>query len=115
MKDPSYLRHLGDLATLKNFIGGYYYQTVWEDFASHEAIWNLYIHETEQDGLQVLVEQIETLLHEEPRIIFQVLEREIGLGGVYFNHSHEAIAWLEQCQAYMQAAIDSSSDCTDFR
>ena len=47
--DPSFLSHLGELATLKNFLGCYYHQDAWEDFDTDAQIWAAYRSEASQD------------------------------------------------------------------
>jgi len=98
-----------DLEFLRNLLGAYYYQTVWEDFDSHETIWSLYIQDAGKDNTRVLTEQIDALLQKHPEVLFQFVEKEIGAGGLYFNNAQEAVEWLKRCQSYMQAALASSS------
>jgi hypothetical protein len=38
-KEPSYLSHLGEFATLKNAIGSWYHQDAYLDFSTDEEIW----------------------------------------------------------------------------
>lgn len=107
MKGSSKPAHLDRLENLKDLVGAYYYQTVWYDFNSHEAIWELYVQDSNNAGVQLLIEQIEVLLHEHPDTILQFLEREIGAGGLYFANSEEAIEWLQRCKTYMQSLSNS--------
>ena len=101
-QDPIYLRHLGVLATLRNFLGSRYYQTVWEDFSSDEEVWNDYAKRTDPQTIHRLVEQIETLLKQPPEAIEQFLADVIGpSGGLYFENPQEAEVWLHRFQTYM--------------
>ena len=101
-ENPRYLKHLGELATFKNFLGGYYYQTVWEDFSSDEEVWNDYAQRTNLQTIHRLVEQIETLLKQPPEAIDQFLADAIGAsGGLYFENPQEAVAWLHRFRTYM--------------
>ena len=101
-QDPIYLRYLGALATLRNFLGVHYYQTVWDDFLSDEEIWNHYAKRTDPQTIHQLVEQIETLLKQPPEAIEQFLADAIGVsGGLYFENPQEAEAWLHRCQTHM--------------
>ena len=76
---PIYLKYLGELATFRNFLGGHYYQTVWDDFSSDEEVWNDYAQRTNSQTIHRLVEQIETLLKQPPEAIDQFLPDAIGL------------------------------------
>ena len=101
-ESPIYLKHLGELATFRNFLGGHYYQTVWEDFSSDEEVWSDYAQRTNPQTIQQLVEQIETLLKQPPEAIDQFLADAIGAsGGLYFEHPQEAVAWLHRFRTYM--------------
>lgn len=89
------LRHKGELATLRNFLGGYYYQTVWDDFGSDEEIWNDYALHTDQKTIYQLVKQIDTLLKRPVEARYRFLADAVGAaGGLYFENPQEAKAWL---------------------
>jgi hypothetical protein len=101
-QDPIYLRHLGVLATLRNFLGSRYYQTVWEDFSSDEEVWNDYAKRTDPQTIHRLVEQIETLLQQPPEAIDQFLADALGTsGGLSFANPQEAAAWLQLFRTHM--------------
>ena len=101
-ESPIYLKHLVALATFRSFLGGHYYQTVWEDFSSDEEVWNDYAQRTNLQTIQQLVEQIETLLKQPPEAIDQFLADAIGTsGGLYFENPQEAVAWLHRFRTYM--------------
>ena len=105
-KDPIYLRHLGALATLRNFLGSHYYQTVWEDFPSDEAVWNDYAKRTDPQTVHRLVEQSETLLKQPPEAIDQFLTDALGTsGGLYFANPQEAAVWLHRFRTYMLSVL----------
>ena len=101
-ESPIYLKHLGELATLGNFLGGHYYQTVWEDFSSDKEVWNDYAQRTNPQTIHRLVEQVEILLKQPPEAIDQLLVEAIGAsGGLYFENPQEAVAWLQRFRTYM--------------
>ena len=105
-KDPLYLRHFGTFATLRNFLGGHYYQTVWEDFSSDEEVWHDYAKRTDPQTIHRLVEQIETLLKQPPEAIEHFLADAIGTsGGLYFENPQQAEAWLHRFQTYMLVTL----------
>jgi len=105
-KDPMYLRHLGAFATLRNFLGGHYYQTVWEDFASDEEIWNDYAKRADPQTMHRLVEQIEALLQQPPEAIDQLLADAVGAsGGLYFENPQEAAVWLHRFRTHMLSVL----------
>jgi hypothetical protein len=105
-RDPTYLRHLGALATLRNFLGSCYYQTVWEDFPSDEEVWKDYTKRTDPQTIQRLVEQSETLLKQPPEAIDQFLTDALGAaGGLSFAHPQEAAAWLHRLRTYMLSVL----------
>ena len=105
-ESPIYRKHLGELATFRNFLGGHYYQTVWEDFSSDEEVWNDYAQRTNSQTIHRLVEQIETLLKQPPEAIDQFLADAIGAsGGLYFENPQEAAAWLQRFRTYMLSVL----------
>jgi CdiI immunity protein len=104
--DPIYLRHLGVLATLRNFLGSRYYQTVWEDFSSDAEVWNDYARRTDPQTIHRLVEQIETLLKQPPEAIDQFLADALGAaGGLYFANLQEAAAWLQRFRTHLLSVL----------
>ena len=104
-EDPTYVRHLGESGTLRNFVGGAYYQTAWEDFQSHEEIWEDYIKHATTANLEPLVRQIERLLARSPEDVHQFLRDAIGSGGLYFRTPQDAVDWLKSAQAYLSVAL----------
>src|SRR5947208_1641154 len=105
-KDPTYLRHLGAFATLRNFLGGHYYQTVWEDFSSDEELWHDYAQRTDPQTIDRLLEQTETLLKQPPEAIAHFLADAIGAaGGLYFESPQEAETWLHRFRTYMLSVL----------
>ena len=103
--DPSYLSHLGELATLKNFLGCYYHEDAWEDFDTDTEIWAFYRGETQPDELARLAEQLQALLarsDDEVHIFF----RE-HVGGLYFVEPPDTRAWLQRLLEYVQTPDES--------
>ena len=104
-KDPVYLRHLGELATLRNFLGSYY-QTVWEDFESDEKVWNDYAKGAAPQTIYRLVEQIDTLLKRPAKGIERFLADAVGAcGGLYFETPQEAKGWLNRFRTYLLSVL----------
>ena len=104
-KDPVYLRHLGELAILRNFLGSYY-QTVWEDFESDEKVWNDYAKRTVPQTIYRLVEQIETLLKRPPEAIDRFLAEGVGaFGGLYFENLQDTQVWLNRFRTYLLSVL----------
>lgn len=97
-----------EFTVLKRFLITTYYQTVWEDFGSHEDIWNTYIHRTCQEHLQNLVAQIDMVLEWSPWQVFGFLDKDVQPDGLYFDTAQEAVEWLRYCRSYMQTARGTS-------
>lgn len=105
-KDPISLRSLGQFATLKKFLGGYYYQTVWEDFSSDEEVWNAYAKRTDRQTIRRLVEQIDTLLKQPAEAIDHFLADAIGpAGGLHFENPQAVQEWLNRFRTYMLSVL----------
>ena len=105
-KDPIYLRHLGELATINNFLAGYYYQTIWEDFSSDEEVWNNYAKRTDTQTIHRLMEQIDILLKQPAETIDHFLADAIGTsGGLYFENPQEAEVWLNRFRTYLLSVL----------
>lgn len=60
--EPSYLAHLGELATLKSTIGGWYHQDAYLDFETDEDIWLSIVQGMNEDEMHRLTAQINVLL-----------------------------------------------------
>ena len=60
--DPEHLRHLGELATLKNMIGACYHQDAFLDHKNDAAIWADICAAHHPEALSLLTSQIHTLL-----------------------------------------------------
>jgi hypothetical protein len=105
-KDPIFLGSSGQFPTLKKFLGGYYYQTVWEDFSSDEEVWNAYAKRTDPQTIRQLVEQIDTLLKQPLEAIDHFFADAIGAtGGLDFENSQAAKVWLNRFRTYMLSLL----------
>ena len=103
------LKPVGQFAALKRFLGGYYYQTVWEDFSSDEEVWIAYAKCADLQTMRRLVEQIGTLLKQPPETIDHVLADAIGVaGGLDFENPQEASVWLNRLRTYMLSVLSQN-------
>jgi hypothetical protein len=103
--DPSHLSHLGELATLKNFLGCYYHQDAWEDFDTDAEIWAAYRNEASEKDLARIIEQLQSLLagsNDEVHTFFRA-----HVDGLYFVDPPDTRAWLERLLAYFQTPDES--------
>ena len=76
--EPSYLAHLGELATLKSTIGGWYHQDAYLDFGTDEDIWQSIVRGMDEDGMHRLTAQINDLLAKQDHEVL----------GLWSAHSH---------------------------
>jgi hypothetical protein len=107
MSDPEYLDHLGDLATLKNFIKGSYYQSVWDDYDDDIEIWNDYSDNVSKEGLIILKQQIDFVLDWSPQKIFDFVEEIGSFGGLVFDDPGEVVEWFTNLSNFLNDAIKS--------
>jgi len=107
MSDPEFLRDLGNLATLKNFIGGTYYQTVWDYYEDDNEIWQEYCNKANKEGLILLKRQVDEVLSWEPKNIFDFVEEIIHSGGLVFDDHNEAVEWFTNLSNFLNEAIKS--------
>lgn len=80
MKDASYLQHLGEFATLKNAIGGWFHQDAFLDFGSDDEIFEDIGKSHDAEVVALLVEQLSSLLEREDDIVRAVWDEN--------SHSH---------------------------
>ena len=103
------LRPLEQFAALKRFLGGHYYQTVWEDFSSDEEVWKAYARRTDAQSIRRLVEQIGTLLKQPSDTIDDVLAAAIGAaGGLAFENPQEGQVWLNRLRTYLLSVLSQN-------
>jgi hypothetical protein len=103
--DPSYLDHLGELATLKNFLGCYYHQDAWEDFHTDAEIWAAYRKEASPEELARIVEQLQTLLARSDDEVHAFFRANVD--GRYFVDPPDTRGWLQRLLEYFQRPDDS--------
>lgn len=99
-KDPSHLINLGELATFKNFLGGYYHQDVWDEFLNHEEVWNFAIEGHSFNSFELLIEQMNEVLTWLPERIHNFI-KDNESGGLYLKTPKDALIWLKKCRDYM--------------
>src|SRR5437879_3209440 len=98
--DPLYLSHLGELATLKNFLGCNYHQDAWEDFDTDAEIWAGYHSNASDDEVARLAEQLQSLLvrsDDEVHTFFRA-----NADGLYFVEPSHTRAWIERLLEFLQ-------------
>lgn len=91
-----------EFSQLKSFFGGYYYQTVWDDYSSHEEIWKQYIEEDNIEGIKDLLDNINKLLEETPLNILNIVEEIVKGGGISFDTPEEAVGFLERLRLFLE-------------
>lgn len=62
MKDPAYLAHLGEFASLKNAIGSWYHMDAYFDFETDEQIWAEMSTSMSAEEIGLVASQIADLL-----------------------------------------------------
>ena len=105
LPDPSFLSHLGELATLKHFLGCYYHQDAWEDFHTDAEIWAAYRGEASQDELARITEQLHALLARSDDDVHTFFRANAD--GLYFVDPPDTRAWLLRLLEYFQTSDES--------
>jgi hypothetical protein len=100
--DPPYLNHLGELATLKNFLGRYYHEDAWKDFGTDAEIWAAYRGVASQDELARLVEQLQSLLARPDDHVHTFFRANAD--GLYFMAPPDTRAWLQRLLKYFRTS-----------
>ncbi|WIT14315.1 contact-dependent growth inhibition system immunity protein [Paucibacter sediminis] len=90
--EPSYLADLGELATLKNAIGGWYHQDAYLDFETDEDIWQSIVEGLGEDGMHRLTAQISELLARKDHEVLELWNANSHCHG--FANAHEAREFL---------------------
>jgi hypothetical protein len=108
--DPSYLSHLGELATLKNFLGCYYHEDAWEDFDTDAEIRAAYRSSASDDELVRLAEQLQLLLARSDEEVHTFFRDNVH--GLYFVEPSHTRAWLESLLQYLRGPRPDATNTT---
>ena len=92
-----------DYSTLKNFLGGFYYQTVWMDYASDEEIWDAYIKNAAKEEVVDLLKDIDLVLVEKEEKIKEFL-LSAESGGLSLGEL-SAVEWLQNLKNYLKKVL----------
>lgn len=101
-QEPEYLRHLGDLATLKNFLGSCYHQDASIEFGTDEDRWRAFHDSASSDEMERVREQVEVLAGRPTDEIHDFLWRNAD--ALRFSNPEESREWLEDFQSWLQEA-----------
>jgi hypothetical protein len=108
--DPQYLKNLhGELATLKNFLGAYFHQDVWDDYSSEEEVWDAYMGkpdiEKNREDIERTIGQIDFLLNTKtPDEIHTFLQTHAD--ALYRERPEESVDWLKRGRDYLHRSLE---------
>jgi hypothetical protein len=91
-KDESHLSQLGELATLKNFLGCYFHQDFWDDWGTVEEFLANYPDMSTPDERELVCQQIQVLIDRTDEQIEQFILKEAG--GLWFETAAEYTTWV---------------------
>jgi hypothetical protein len=98
--DPTYLSHLGELATLKNTLSCYFHQDWQCDANTEEEVWRQIIDESSRDEMLRLVEQIGFLLSRSDEEVCTLFRSTAD--GLSLTEPVEVRRFLELLRAFIQ-------------
>jgi len=102
--EPAYLRHLGEMATLKNFLGSWYYQDAWDEYRVDEERWCAFRQSASADELVRLREQVEYLLARSTDEVHHFIQTNAD--ALYFEKPQQSRDWLEDFRSWMRETDD---------
>ena len=98
--EPDYLRHLGEMATLKNFLGCWYHLDAWDEYRVDEERWRAFRESTSAEELVRLGEQIECLVARETDELHHFIRTNAD--ALYFDEPQKSRDWLEDFQSWLR-------------
>ncbi|WP_434154630.1 contact-dependent growth inhibition system immunity protein [Pseudomonas sp. JZ134] len=100
-KEPSFLTHLGEFATLKNAIGSWYHQDAYLDFGTDEEIWSDIFTGHDKEAMSRIQAQLSELLERSDENILLFWNSEAHSHN--FINGTEARAFLEAMLSFFRA------------
>ena len=90
---------------LDNFIKGYYYQTVWDDFESDEQIWATYIKSISNEKRKEIIIEIENLIENYEYILIDSWIDDINnsYDGLSFECKSDFYDFIKKFRDYLLA------------
>ncbi len=88
---------------LDNFVKGYYYQTVWDDFESDEQIWASYNKSISDEKRKEIIIEIENLIKNQEYILMDNFIDNINnsYGGLSFESESECHDFFKRFKDYL--------------
>lgn len=96
--EPAYLRHLGEMATLKSFLGSWYHQDAWNEYRVDEERWRAFRESTSADELVRLREQVECLAARGIDAVQHFIQTNAD--ALYFEEPQKSRDWLEDFRSW---------------
>ncbi len=88
---------------LDNFIKGYYYQTVWDDFESDEQIWATYSKSILNERRKEIIIEIENLIENQEYILIDHINNSYSYGGLSFDSESDFYNFIKKLRDYLLA------------
>ena len=98
--EPAYLKQLGEMEALKNFLGTWYHQDAWVEYRVDEERWRAFRSDTSADELLRLREQVERLAARSTDEVHHFIQTTAG--ALYFEEPQMSRDWLEDFRAWLR-------------
>jgi|CXWK01.1.fsa_nt_gi hypothetical protein len=99
MNNPKYKK-------IDYLLGTYYHQDIWDEYKTHEEIWQSFVQSESSEVVNQLREEVGDLLDNQgadPDSIHKIiLNKEPH--GLWFNNSEEAKKWFEDLNKFISSA-----------
>lgn len=100
MKDPAYLAHLGEFASLKNAIGSWFHMDAYLDFETDEEIWAEMLALMPDEEITLVSSQIAGLLERSDGEVLSTWNSEAFSHN--FHDAADARAFLQSMLQYLR-------------
>ena len=98
-----------DFLNLKNFLFGYYYQSIWDFYSIDSDIWKAFSLKANLPSKINLLEDVSLLLSiDDKQEIYQILSNYAeNAGGLSFDTPDESLNFLINLKSFLENIIDS--------
>jgi hypothetical protein len=80
---------------------GYFHQDVWDDFSTHEQVWEAFDCQERNVSIDMLLREVETVLARPTDAVHKVVQSNSS--ALYFPDAGGSRKWLESLQVWLVA------------
>jgi hypothetical protein len=105
--EPEYLRHLGDMTTLKDFLGSWYHQDAWDEYRVDEERWQAFRKSSSPEELVRVREQVERLAARNTDEVHHFIQTNAD--ALHFEEPQSSRDWLEDFKSWLRETDENAA------